>query len=400
MKKLKYLLLILLMPVIASAYTGSYGMSANECVAFSDYFKMLTGTYEYKYCFRAACSTTGSMNIANMSAGSGYRCANGNAEPYTKWTSDGCATFTGSCKVTSPTYCTKVLLVNCDKTKSGADYKNPTKTTSGTPGTNPTRTVTAKPTQTQTQTKTRKTNSGTSKIIVPVTSETTTGETTRPVVETEPIKSSNLNIQYIRINDVDLKYINGYDEYTIKLPYGVLDLDVTVSAEDEKTMTYIEGAYNMPDEDTVINIRVVAEDGSEKNIKINVKRYTGESGDCNLANIAITDYELKNFDKNNYQYILKVNRKTKSLYMDIVPSDPLHATVEVLGNNNLSNNSVVTINVKAENGKLCTYNISIKKTSGAWIPVVVIVIIAGVLIAIGYFVYRYIKRSKDQYQYE
>ena len=396
MKKLKYLLLILLMPVIANAYTGSYGMSANECIAFSDYFKMLTGTYEYKYCYRAACSTSGTWNIANMSAGSGYRCANGNAEPYTKWTSDGCTKFTGSCTLTSGVYCTKVLTVNCDKKKDGSNYGSPTQSSSDVG--KPTKTVTAKPTQSQT--KTRATKTGTSKIPTPVTSDKATSEVTRPDVDTEPVKSNNLNIKYITINGTDLKYINGYDEYTIKLAYGVTELEVLVSTEDEKTVTYVEGAYNMPDEDTTINIKVVAEDQSEKNIKINVKRYTGESGDCNLANIAITDYELKDFDKNNYVYNLKINRKTKSLYMDIIPSDPLHATVEVLGNNNLVNNPVVTINVKAENGKLCTYNITIKKTSGVWIPVVIVIIIAGVLIALGYFIYRYIKRSKDQYQYE
>ena len=394
MKKLKYLLLILLMPVIASAATGSSGMSYSECHAFSDYSKNITGSYEYKYCYKAGCSSQGTWNYINMMSSSGYRCSNGNPEPYTKWTSDGCAKFTGSCKANDGVYCTRVKYVDCDRKSDGSSFGNP-KTTTTTKAANPR--VTTKDPNKPSKTRVPGTGSG---ITIPVTTTEATGEVTRPSVETEPIKSNNLNINMISINGTDLKYINGYDEYTIKLPYGVLDLEVFVSTEDDKTVTYVEGAYNMPDEDTTVNIKVVAEDGSEKNIKINVKRYVGESGDCNLSNISITDYELKNFDKNNYQYNLKVDRKTKSLYMDIIPSDPLHATVEVLGNNNLSNNSVITINVKAENGTLCTYHISIKKTSGAWIPVLIIILITAALIAGGYFVYRYIKRSKDTYQYE
>jgi hypothetical protein len=156
----------------------------------------------------------------------------------------------------------------------------------------------------------------------------------------------------------------------------------------------------MPDEDTTIYINVVAEDGSSKTIKLDVTRYTGESKDCTIANIAINDYELSNFDKNNYKYNLRINRKTKSLYMEIIPSDPLHATVEVLGNNNLGNNSIITINVKAENGDVCTYNINIKKSSGAWIPVLITSIVLVILIVAGIFIYRYVKRSKDMYKYE
>ena len=395
MKKLKYLLLILLMPVIASAYTGSYGMSGSECVAFADYFKTLSGSYEYKYCYRAGCSTNGTWNIANMSASSGYRCSNGNAEPYAKWSSDGCSKFSGSCTINQGVYCTRVKTVDCNKKSDGSPYNSPTQKTSSVA--QPSKTVTAK--TTKSTTKTRATGGGGNKTTKPVTT-TSTSEVTRPAVETEPVKSNNLNIAYITVEGKDLHYVNGYDNLTIRVAHGTNDLNITVSTEDPKTRVEIEGANNMPDEDCVIKIKVIAEDGSEKEIKINVERFTGESDKCLLANIAISDYELKDFDKNKYVYNLKVDRKTKSLYMDIIPVDPLHSTVEVLGNNNLANNSVVTINVKAENGKLCTYNITIKKSSGLWIPVVIIVIITGILLAAGYFVYRYIKRSKDMYQYE
>ena len=398
MKRLKYLLLVLLcMPFVAGAVTGSSGMDYNACKAFADIGQLIKGSYEYKYCYRAMCSTSGKWNLGNMVSSSGYRCVNGNPTPYNKITSDGCTSFSGTCKANSGSYCTKVQLIDCDKNPDGSAYNAPTQPTPTQGGPRPTPTV-SNSTTTSKSTTSRK--PGSRKTIIPLTTKETTTEATRPSVSTEPAKSSNLNINYITINGTDINYRNGYDYYNIQLPYGVRDVDIIVDTEDEKTITYIEGAYDMPDEDTTIKVKVTAEDGSEKVITIDVTRYSGESKDCTIANIALTDYELPNFDKNNYNYMLKINRKTKSLYMEIIPSDPLHATVEVLGNNNLQNNSIVTINVKSESGALCTYNISVKKSSGLWIPVVITVIVLIILIVAGIFIYRYIKRSKDMYKYE
>ncbi|MCR5224007.1 MAG: hypothetical protein K6C11_02555 [Bacilli bacterium] len=400
MKRIKYLLLLLLMPAFVSAYTGSSGMTVYECRAFADLYTNIKTSYEYKYCYRAACSTTGKWNLGNMTGMSGYRCTNGNAEPFTEWKSDGCTNFSGSCQVNSGIYCTRVQNIDCTRKKDGSPYNTVGTTTTAYSGGGQRPVVTANTTTSGTKKTTKRTGAGTTKVIIPVTTTEAATEATRPVVQTEPAKSNNLNINSITINGTDIKYRNGYDEYTIKLPYGVADLDIIVDTEDEKTVTYIEGAYDMPDTDTDIAVNVTAEDGSTKTIKIHVVRYTGESDDCNIANIAITDYELNNFDKNNYQYNLRVARKTKSLYMEIIPSDPLHATVEVLGNNNLANNSTITINVKAENGTLCTYHITVKKSSGLWIPVLITIVVLAILITAGIFIYRYIKRSKDMYKYE
>ena len=402
MKKLNIIILILIVslfiPTTIKAYTGTYGMSFNECKAFADIGTLIKDSYEYKSCYRAMCSTTGKWNLGNMVSSSGYRCTNGNATPYTKMTSDGCSKFAGSCQANSGSYCTRVMLVDCNRNKDGSPYNNPNGTTTQTPiGTS--KTVTAKTTTATKKTVTRRTGSGTTRQIIPVITKETTSEVTRPTMPTEPPKSGNLNINSITINGTDIKYRNGYDLYTIQLPYGVKDVDIIVDTEDEKTITEIEGAYDMPDEDTTIKVNVIAEDGNSKTITINVTRYTGESKDCTIANIALNDYDLK-FDKNNYNYNLRVSRKTKSLYMDIIPSDPLHATVEVLGNSNLGNNSIITINVKAENGDLCTYNIEIKKSSGIWIPVAITVIVLIILVVAGILIYRYIKRSKDMYKYE
>jgi len=400
MKRIKYAILMLLcIPFTALAVTGSSGMDYNACKAFADIGTNIKTTYEYKYCYRALCSTSGKWNLANMVSSSGYRCTNGNPNPYTKVTSNGCSKFSGSCTANAGSYCTSVQFIDCTKKSDGTPYST-SSTNKSTNSSSPKPTASSSSSTNSTKSSKTKKSGGTGKVIIPVTTNETTTEGTRPTVPTEEAKSSNLNVNFITINGTDIKYRNGYDYYTIQLPYGVRDVDITVDVEDEKTVTFIEGAYDMPDENTQIKVTVTAEDESTKTILIDVSRYSGESKDCTIASISLNDYELSSFDKNNYNYNLRINRKTKSLYMDIIPSDPLHATVEVLGNNNLQNNSMVTINVKAESGDMCSYNITVKKSSGAWIPVVITLIVLAVLGAVGLFVYKYIKRSKDMYKYE
>ena len=403
-KRLLIISLVLFPFGVKAAYTNT---DIQTCMAYASTTQLIKTTYDFKYCYRAGCSSTvnGTWNLANMSS-SYYRCSNGNSDPYTSLKDDGCAKYSGKCTPSSAAYCTRIRHIDCTKQSNGQPYNPPTPTptaptpTKSNPGptpTAPTPTVTAESTKKPTSKRT-----GWSRVTIPVTTKEATTESTRPVLTTDttaPPLSNNLNINKITINDTDIKYRNGYDEYTIKLPYGVSDLNIVVDTEDDKTVTYIEGAYNMPDEDTQVLIEAVAEDGSSKDIVINVKRYSGESNDCNIANIVVNGYDFI-FDKNNYQYNLRIKRKTKSLDLEIIPSDPLHANVEVLGNSNLKNNSNVAINIKAENGSLCTYNITVKKSSGAWLPVLITLLVLAGLITAGYFGYKYIKRSKDQYQYE
>ena len=407
MKKLKYLLLmVLFIPFIANAATGLNNIDYSTCTNKADFFRSIVGKYEYTTCYRAGCSTspggtTGTWTLANMRSSSGYSCANGNPNPYSRITSSGCTQYKGACTVNPAIYCTEITTVNCDLKADGTPYiRTSTPSTPDPDKPDITGTKTVKPTK---KTVSRPTGS---KVIITTGEKTTTGNNnTRPVVTTEetttePQLSGNVNVNAIYLNGTDIKYHNEYSEYTIKLKKGIRELDVSVITEDPNSVTYIDGANNMSDEDSTITITVTAENGNQKQIFIHVKRYEGESSDCNIANIAISDYEINHFDKNNFDYTLNVKGKTKSLNMEIIPSDPLHADYEVQGNEKLENNSVITIQVKAEDGNMCYYHIKIRKTSSFWLILFIIIIVTIGLLLAGYFVYRYLKRSKNQYEYE
>lgn len=399
MRKNILLLIIFILPFVANAYTGSSGMSYQECKAFSDNFKNISGSYEYKSCYRAACSSNGNWTLANMGTSVGYSCANGNPEPRVE-ISDGCSQFSGSCTLNSGVYCTTVRKINCNQTKDGKTYSSSSTPTQTKTKTAAPVTSTKKPTKTTAKTS-RKTSGSNTGTIITVSPWYTTGVTTRTVAPTtEEVLSNNNNIKRITINDEEQNYNPNFGEYDLPLPYGELNINVWVETEDDKATVSIIGDKNMPDEDTDILITVKAQDGSERNVIFHVKRYHGLSKDCTLKYIRVNNVDLKNYDKNNFRYTLKINKNMNELDLDVSPNDTLHSTYEIIGNSELKNKSVVTISVTAENGDVCAYNIVVKKPSGIWIPIIVIIIVTGILIAVGYYVYGYFKRSKDMYKYE
>lgn len=108
----------------SSIPVASNNLSYSDCSAFADIFKTIpetSGSYYYKYCYRATC-TNGVYNKANMVSNSGYRCQNGNFDPYINVSSDGCADYEGECSENTSTYCTKVVYIDCEKTSSGDYY--------------------------------------------------------------------------------------------------------------------------------------------------------------------------------------------------------------------------------------------------------------------------------------
>jgi hypothetical protein len=392
-------LFFIMSPVVALADASS--VSVAECMAYGQSNRKLTGDSHYYYCYRATCN--GTYQLANMILSSRYSCSNGNPQPYTKWAMDGCSIYSGSCSTNDARYCERDLEVNCDLKSDGSPYVASTTTTAGS-ATTTTNRVTAGTTTNQATTK-KTTGSGTTRVIIARTTTQAATESTRAVVSTDTTtttasKSSNTGIESLTINGTNIGYSNDKSEYTIKLPYGLSYVDVQLTLSDDKATYNINGASNISDDESnQIVIDVTAEDGSTKEVIINVHRYSGESNDCTLANIYMEDYDL-NFDANTYEYKLRVKNNTKTLDLEVVPTDALHAKYEVADNNALQNNSVVTINVKAEDGTLCVYKITVKKTGNLWLIILIIIIIVAALAGGGYAAFRYIKRSKNRYKYE
>ncbi len=406
MKKLRLfgifiLSLVMVLPgVNAAGPTASSSLDYSRCMAFSDTFKTITlneGDYYYKSCYRATCSHNVYMK-ANMVATSAYRCQNGNGNPYTQVTSDGCKAYSGSCGTNNTTYCTKVEYVDCNRTSSGAKFETNTP--------KPVTTVTTKRTTKKTTTTTKKTTkksttkkSTTKRTTTTTRRTTTTRTTTTRTTTTIKGKSDNTNVKKLLINGVDIGFQNSKSNYAIKLPTEETSVDITIELEDEKSKYEIKGDKDIPEEDAEIVITITAENKSQREIKISVGRYSGENNECNLANIYNEQYNI-DFSRTVYDYKLTLPKNVNSLDLEIVPVDQENATYEILNNENLKNKSKIEIIVTAQSGDTCTYTITIKKDSNTWKYIVLIIILVVVLGVAIYFLYKYLKKSKGKYKYE
>lgn len=374
---------------------GSSGMSVGECLAFADAFHTISkseGQYYYRYCFQASCSS-GKYVLANKVMVNGYRCANGNYDPYHKVTSDGCSRYNGSCNKNTNPYCTRVEFVDCNKKSDGSLFAQPTtqattvKTTVKT-----TQATTAKQTVKTTVKQTKK-KSDTGKITIPASTTTTTTTTTRR-------KSNNTNIKKVIMNGTEqAKYNNKKTSYNLPLPEEIDEITVECELEDPLATYVVEGNTGLQGEDKVIKIIVTAEDGTTKVVEFNVNHDTDSKSDCSLAQIYIEKYPI-DFASNNYVYNLKLPKDVTSLDMEVIATDSIGAKYSIENNEKLKHKSVVNILVVAQDGTECNYEIHISKDNNFWKLLIVIVLIVAGLIVAAIFLFKYIKKSKGKYKYE
>ena len=385
--------------VVNAAPTGSSGISFGECYRFADGFKTIgtnEGSYYYKYCYRATCGSDSKYSLDPMTSIATYRCQNGNYEPFSQVTSDGCSKYSGTCRQGSNPYCTKVEFVDCNRKKDGSVYQTNGGSENPTTPTNPNT-----PSTPSNKTTTTRANGNSNKTTTTRKRVSTTGFTapTKTTTTTLPQVSSNNKITGIKINGQDVRYKEDKSEYSVKLPYDMTDIEVTVELESKRASYQVIGNTNMPNEDTVVKVIVTAENGDTREVNFNITRYSVETSDCTLANIYIEDYNLE-FSKNKYDYILSLPKNVKSLDMVVVPTQEQSATYEIKGNENLKNKSVIDIVVLSADGNECNYQIKIKKSSNTWKYVLLIILLLGALGVAIYFLYKYLKKSKGKYKYE
>ena len=194
-------------------------------------------------------------------------------------------------------------------------------------------------------------------------------------------------------------------EYDIEVESTVKSINVTAVPEDNSSTIKIEGNNDIIN-GSVIKITVTGTDGKESIYTIKVTKKEEEkklSNNARLKSLKIRNHEFGfNSKITDYSIIIESNEYELDIY-EVVAEDE-NATVKVNNNSNLTNDSVVSIVVTAEDGKtINTYNLNIrvKKKSNLikylFIIILILAIIAGI-----YYLYKKIVASKsgDKYEYE
>lgn len=309
----------------------------------------------YGHCVQATCYG-GEWKTSFYTEGL-VKCYNGNTDPIYTVAKSTCTKYYGSCNSTAyPSYCGILASYDCSRTSNGLPYK-PSST---------------KPVTTTTSTKKRTT--------------------------TVSAKDSNNYLRELTLEDVDFTFSRDVETYNIRVSEDTKNIKVRAIAESDKATVKISNNENI-NSNLPIEVMVTAEDGSLRIYKINISFEDVLDDNNRLAKLEVSGYNLS-FDSNTYDYKLKIKKKVKSLDI-LVETLSETATYEIKNNENLKNNSQITITVTAENGDELNYNILIKKSSNFGLVVIIILVLG----AAGYAVYRLVinlPKDKDDegYDYE
>ena len=179
---------------------------------------------------------------------------------------------------------------------------------------------------------------GRNKIYITVTAEEGTKKTYEVNVnrESPKVKSSDKNVDFriISSHTIEPQFSNDINDYNVTVPYDVKSLDLSVVPYDKNASVSISGNDKLTtDGINVVTIKVTAEDGSSKTIKLNVTR-TEYKANTDLLDLKVKGYEIDPAfkpSKTNY----KVTIPYKVTKVKVLVKAPKGAKYEITGYKNL-----------------------------------------------------------------
>lgn len=204
-----------------------------------------------------------------------------------------------------------------------------------------------------------KLNYGENKVLVKVKAENETVKTYTIIVTREDNRSSNNFLKSLSLSEGKIKFNKNTLTYALITNKKTIKIDAV--AEDSKaTITGLK-EYELNSGINEIKIVVTAENEKTREYLIKVTQADDLSSipsSNNLTSLKIIDNKFS-FSPDVLEYQVTIGEETK-LNLDFLPEDE-NSMVEVIGNENLKDGSVVTLKVTAINGETKEYKINIKK---------------------------------------
>lgn len=209
-------------------------------------------------------------------------------------------------------------------------------------------------------------------------------------ISEKDIKASLIEILDENGNKLDINFSDNIYDYNLELNPNIKKISIKSSLEN-KDYSFVKGydnqTININNGDNLVLVKVKAATGDIKTYTINItKLLSNKSSNAYLKKIIIEDYDLK-FNKKVKLYNLIIKKSNKSLKINAMPEDN-KATVNIVGNEDLKDGSIIKIIVKAENESKITYQLHITNIENSYIPYILLIIIISIMVLI------YIKYKK------
>ena len=377
MKRVIGILVLLLFPLVVSATNANtksfVDTNIYNCTKAQD--SSINTKYDtyFTHCMVAKCNS-GKYNIYYYKNNS-VTCTNGNTDPFIKIIDNKACDSLKNKACSYNTYCTMVAYYDCSKKSNGDSFS----------------VVTEKPTTTKPSVSTKQ-NSNTTK--------TTTTTTTTTTVKVP----ANTKLASLSLSSGSISFSSDTYTYQVDVDSDVTDINITAVPVENSNTVKIEGNTNIVT-GSVISITVTSSDGDSSKYTITVNKKEKElSNNALLKSLVFSKYSF-NFNPKVNEYNIVLNSNDTSIDDYTYETEDQNATVEVIGNENLSNGSKVQFVVTAENGETKnTYTINItKKKKSSGIKAIFIIILILAILAGAYYVYKKFfqgKSSGGDYEYE
>lgn len=195
--------------------------------------------------------------------------------------------------------------------------------------------------------------------------------TTQTATPTSKEKSNNAKLKELKITSEDKvelsytpKFSSSINEYSLNVDGSISRVIINATLEDSNATLVISDNVKselVAGENNKITITVLAEDGQTKNTyTINVLRDALET-DATLKSLKIKEYPSFKFSADKFSYNVEVDSTVKKLTFDYtLASDK--SSVEISGNDELKDGSVVKLTVTSEDGSKREYKFTVIKT--------------------------------------
>lgn len=193
--------------------------------------------------------------------------------------------------------------------------------------------------------------------------------------------SSNNTLNKITINNQEIKLVKDTFLYNYEVENEVTKADIDVVPSNPKASIEVEDT-NLEVGENEINIYVTAPNGDVVSYTLMITRKPKLSSNSLVKSITISGYSL-NFKKDTMYYTLKI-KDDDTLDIKVTPEDE-KSTIDIEGNKNLVDGSIIKITVKSEDNTITRYFITIEKGnkgSLTWLIILLIILIIIALIII------------------
>lgn len=189
--------------------------------------------------------------------------------------------------------------------------------------------------------------------------------------------SKDIKIKYIRVNGMDVDLNTTPYKYNLSDEINEAKVTVGLECDDCSYKTY--GTENILPGENIITIEIK---DKEKNI-YNYKLILNKKDISNyLMELSIKDTSI-DFDKNKNEYKININDKVTKLDIHAVPEDDT-ASVEIIGNKDLKDKDKINVIVTSSDGKSRNYilNVYKNKSYNSILIVIAITLVVAVILAL------------------